>query len=194
LRCQKGKYRRRYGTKIREKQREEAKKQRIDARPEIIEKRCRLGDWEGDTVVGKRGSGSLITNVDRMSGYLIMDYVSKATAEAIKEKSVARFRNLPKRKKHSITYDNGTEFSDYELIERETKMNVYFAYPYHSWERGTNENTNGLIRQFFPKKSSFAAIVENDIKRVMRLLNSRPRKRLGYLTPFEVFIKNMHLT
>lgn len=194
LRNQKGKYRRRYGTKIREKQREEAKKKRIDTRPEIVEKRQRLGDWEGDTVVGKKGTGSLITNVDRKSGYLLIDHVARATAEAVREKTVKRFKRLPKKKRRTMTYDNGTEFSGHELIERWTEMEIYFAYPYHSWERGTNENTNGLIRQFFPKKSSFAEITEESTKKVMRLLNGRPRKRLGYLTPVEVFIRNMHLT
>lgn len=194
LRNTKGKYRRRYGTKIREKQREEAKKKRIDTRPEIIEKRERLGDWEGDTIVGKKGTGSLITNVDRMSGYLLMDYVVRATAESIREKTVKRFTKLPERKRKTMTYDNGTEFADHDSIGRMTRMEIYFAYPYHSWERGTNENTNGLVRQFFPKKSSFAETTENKIRRVMRLLNSRPRKRLDYLTPVEVFMKNMHLT
>lgn len=194
LRCQKGKYRRRYGTKIREKQREEAKKKRIDKRPEIIETRERLGDWEGDTIVGQRGTGSLTTHVDRKSGYALIDYVPQATAEAIKEKTVKRFTKLPKQKKHTITYDNGVEFSEHEIIGRETKTEIYFAYPYHSWERGTNENTNGLIRQFFPKKTSFADITETDTRRVERLLNTRPRKRLAYLTPVEVFRKNMHLT
>lgn len=194
LRCQKGKYRRRYGTKIREKQREEAKKTRIDRRPKVIERRERLGDWEGDTIIGQRGTGSLATHVDRKSGYTFIDYVARANAEAIRETVVKRFTKLPKQKKHTITYDNGTEFSEHEMIGRETKIDIYFAYPYHSWERGTNENTNGLIRQFFPKKSSFADITNTDTRRAERLLNTRPRKRLMYLTPVEVFRKNMHLT
>lgn len=193
LRCRKGKYRRRYGTRIRIQQREVAKKTRIDQRPEIIERRERLGDWEGDTIMGARGTGSLVTYVDRKSGYALIDCVVRATAEAIREKTAARFKRLPKQKKCTITYDNGTEFSEHELIQRETKMNVYFAYPYHSWERGTNENTNGLVRQFFPKKSSFKNITRKDTQRVERLLNARPRKRLTYLTPTEVFRENMHL-
>lgn len=193
LRCRKGKYRRRYGTKKREKHREEGKKKRIDKRPEMIEKRERVGDWEGDTVVGKRGTGSLITHVERKSGYAIIDHVIRATAEAIREKTKERFEKIPKGKRKSITYDNGREFEAYEMIERETQMEIYFAYPYHSWERGTNENTNGLIRQFFPKKTPFTDITGRDTRRVERLLNTRPRKRLGYLTPVEVFRKNMHL-
>ena len=99
---------------------------------------------------------------------------------------------MPK-KRHTITYDNGSEFADHEMIERKAKATIYFAYPYHSWERGTNENTNGLLRQFFPKKSLFEGITQNRLKRVTKLINHRPRKRLGYLTPHEVFIENMHL-
>ena len=194
LRCKKGKYRRRYGTKKRDKQREEAKKTRIDKRPEIIEKRERLGDWEGDTIVGAKGTGSLITHVDRKSGYAMIDYVARATAEAIKEKTTKRFEKLPKQKRHTITYDNGSEFAEHELIGRKTNTDIYFAYPYHSWERGTNENTNGLIRQFFVKKSSFADTALKDTRRIERLINTRPRKRLAYLTPVEVFKNNMHLT
>lgn len=194
LRCQKGKYRRRYGTRIREKQRAEVKKIRIDKRPDVVEKRERVGDFEGDTIVGSDNSGSLVTHVDRMSGYTLIDYVVQALAETIKEKTVERFARLPKQKRHTITYDNGSEFSRYEMIGRLAKVDIYFAYPYHSWERGTNENTNGLIRQFFLKKSSFVGITEIDTRRVERLLNTRPRKRLNYLTPYEVFVKNMRLT
>ena len=194
LRCQKGKYRRRYGTRIREKQREEEKKRRIDERPKIIEQRERLGDFEGDTVMGRRGTGSLVTHVDRGSGYTLIDHVAHATAEAVKEKAAQRFTKLSKQKKHTITYDNGSEFEAHEMIGRETGMEIYFAYPYHSWERGTNENTNGLIRRFFPKKASFADITEQRAMRAERLLNTRPRKRLAYLTPVEVFRRNMHLT
>jgi len=194
LRCKKGKYRRRYGTKIREKQRELLKKKRIDTRPSIIEERVRLGDFEGDTIVGTRGTGSLVIHVDRTSRYTFIDYVPFATAEAIKEKTVLQFEKLPKQKRHTITYDNGSEFSAFEWIEKLANVDVYFAYPYHSWERGTNENTNGLIRQFFPKKSSFSHITLSDTKRVEHLLNHRPRKLLGFLTPHEVFIYNMRLT
>ena len=96
-------------------------------------------------------------------------------------------KKLPKQKRFSITYDNGTEFSAHEIIERKTKAVVYFANAYHSWERGTNENTNGLIRQFFPKRSSFATVTKEDVEKVEKLLNRRPRKRLNYLTPYEAF-------
>lgn len=193
LRCQKGKYKKRYGTKKRGRAREEAKKKRIDTRPEVIDKRERLGDFEGDTIVGSGRKERILTHVDRKSGYLLADLLKKALAEAVKDKAAGRFRYLPKAKKHTVTYDNGHEFSAYELIERETGMDVYFAYPYHSWERGTNENTNGLLRQFFPKKSSFSEVTQEDLEKVVNLINHRPRKRLGYLTPHEVFIKNCTL-
>jgi len=150
LLCRKGKYRRRYGTRIREKQRELGKKVRIDMRPTVIEKRGWLGDFEGDTIVGARGTGSLVTHVDSKSRYTIIDYVPRGTAEAIKKKVIARFKKIPKQKRHTITYDNGSEFARFETIGRKTNTEIYFAYPYNSLERVTNENTNGLIRQFFP--------------------------------------------
>lgn len=190
LRCQKGKYRRRYGTRIREKHREEQKKRRIDQRPDIINQRERIGDWEGDTVRGNGNSGHIITYVERKSGYLVAGKVAHATAENINVFTVKTFKKMRKDKRLSITYDNGSEFSGYDIIEKHTGMIAYFAWPYHSWERGTNENTNGLLRQFFPKKSRFDSITQEQLDKVARLINNRPRKRLNYLTPYEVFKKN----
>jgi transposase, IS30 family len=190
LRCQKGKYKRRYGTRIREKQREELKKRRIDVRPEIINLRQRIGDWEGDTVKGSGISGHLITYVERKSGYLVAGKAEKATAENINAFTVREFTKIPRGKRLSMTYDNGSEFSGYDTIEQKTGMTAYFAFPYHSWERGTNENTNGLLRQFYPKKSRFDGITQEQLDKVVRLINNRPRKRLNYLTPYEVFRKN----
>lgn len=183
-------YRRRYGTKKREKQRELDKKRWIDARPEIVNNRRRVGDWEGDTVLGKDGgSPRLLTYVERKSGKAVAAKLAGGTgqAERVTAATEARFRHLPKRKRLSLTYDNGVEFSDFERIEKRTGMTVYFAHPYHSWERGTNENTNGLYRQFFPKKHDFTNTSQQDIDRVTRLLNTRPRKRHHYRTPDEVF-------
>lgn len=187
LRCQKGKYRRRYGTRIREKQREALKKRRIDQRPEIVEKRGRIGDWEGDTIVGKERTKQILTHVERKSGLLLADKLEFSTAEETKTKTVERFKTIPKKKKCTLTYDNGTTFAEYEMIEKKTGIEIYFAWPYHSWERGTNENCNGLLRQFFPKKSAFAMITQEAIDEACGLINNRPRKRLGYLTPNEVF-------
>jgi len=188
LRCQKGKYRRRYGTRIREKQREELKKKRIDKRPEAVEKRERIGDWEGDTIVGSDKS-HILTHVERKSGLLLADKLERGTAELTKTKTTERFEKIPKNKKHTITYDNGATFSEYEMTEKEIGIGIYFAFPYHSWERGLNENANGLLRQFFPKKSSFAMITQEQIDEACGLINNRPRKRHGYLTPNKVFAR-----
>jgi transposase, IS30 family len=186
LRCQKGKYRRRYGTRIREKQREALKKRRIDQRPEIVALRQRIGDWEGDTIVGK-DKEQILTHTERKSGLILADKLDEITAVETRKKIRARFKRIPKEKRQTMTYDNGSTFSEHELTEKETGLTIYFAYPYHAWERGCNENANGLLRQFFPKKSNFATITQKEIQKAVRLLNNRPRKRLNYLTPYEVF-------
>jgi len=188
LRQKKGKYRRRHGTKEREKAREEAKKQRIDTRPDIVSTRSRIGDWEGDTIVGGERTQHILTHVDRKSGLLLADKLKNGTAELTRIKTIARFKTIPKNKKYTSTYDNGSTFADYETTAKKTGLDIYFANPYHSWERGTNENTNGLLRQFFPKKSLFATLTQKIIDDVVGLINNRPRKRLGYLTPYEVFM------
>lgn len=191
LRQKKGKYRRRHGTKVRECAREQAKKRRIDTRPAIVELRTEIGHWEGDTIKGKEKITAIATHVERVSGYAIADKLDHATAENLKQKTVRSFARIPKKKKKTETLDNGIEFSEYELMERETGMTIYFAYPYHSWERGSNENFNGLLRQYFPKGTNFATVTQKDVDRAVRELNHRPRKRLNYLTPYEVFIKGM---
>ena len=191
LRQKKGKYLRRHGTKDREYIREQAKKRRIDERPAIVELRTEIGHWEGDTIRGKEKTTAIATNVERVSGYAIADKLGHATAENLKQKTVRSFARIPEEKKKTETLDNGVEFSEYELMERETGMTIYFAYPYHSWERGTNENFNGLLRQYFPKGTPFATITQKDVSRAIRELNHRPRKRLNYLTPHEVFVKGM---
>jgi IS30 family transposase len=187
LRCRKGKYRRRYGTRIREKRRGEAKKKRIDTRPAIIEKRSRIGDWEGDTIVGAEKTKHILTHVERKSGLLAADKVDRVTAEHVRKITTKRFKKIPKRKRHTITYDNGVTFEEHETLERDLDVDVYFAYPYHSWERGTNENANGLLRQFIPKGSTFQNITQQKIDRYVKLINTRPRKRHGYRTPQEIY-------
>ncbi len=171
------------------KVREEAKKKRIDARPAIVDNRERMGDWEGDTIVGGERNTGIITHAERKSGYLLGDLYKKKNSELIKEKIIERFKKIPNDKRYTITYDNGTEFSEYELIERKTKMQIYFANPYHSWERGSNENANGLLRQFFPKKTLFATLTQKTVDKAIILINHRPRKRLNYLTPHEIFME-----
>lgn len=183
----KRRYRRRNGTKQREIRREEAKKRRIDTRPKEIEKRKELGHWEGDTIVGKEPAHRILTHVERKSRFTAADKIERATAETVYRASVKRLKRFPKRKRQTSTYDNGSEFAAHEKTERDANITIYFAYPYHSWERGMNENTNGLLREFFPKGSSFKAVTQRDLDRAVRFLNTRPRKCLKYLTPEEVF-------
>lgn len=185
----KGKYRRKRGTKQREKAREEAKIKRIDTRPAVVEERSRIGDFEGDTVVGRNTADRLVTGVDRLSGYGMIDMVMAVTAEKIHTILRQRFRRMPKEKRRTYTYDNGIEIGKEDAdLESKIGMEVFRAYPYHSWERGSNENYNGLVRDFFPKGTDFATVLVSDVKRVEYNLNHRPRKRLGYLTPHEVFV------
>jgi transposase, IS30 family len=187
LRYNKGKYRRRHGTRQRQKEYEAMKKNRIDTRPQEVETRQRIGDWEGDTIVGGEKSIHILTHVDRRSGYLMADKLEQATALETQLKTLARFRLLPSEKKHSLTYDNGVQFSLHQGTEQKSGIPIFFAYPYHSWERGTNENTNGLLRQYYPKGSHFDHITQPQLDQTVKLINNRPRKRLNYLTPYEVF-------
>jgi len=186
LRSRKGKWRRKHGTAARERWREHQKKRWIDDRPTVVDTRSRFGDWEGDTVVGTDRKSAILTHVERKSGYVFLDKLERATAQAVREKTTLRFNRLPRAKRQTITYDNGTEFAAHEFIERETKATVYFAHPYSSWERGCNENLNGLLRQYFPKKTSLKEVTQKQLDRVAWLLNTRPRKRLNWLTPAQM--------
>lgn len=188
----KGKYRRKRGTKQREESRDEAKIKRIDTRPAVVETRERIGDWEGDTIIGSDKLKRLATNVERMSGYGLMNKLATVSMITMHDTLEKRFRAIPKKKRHTYTYDNGTELGkDDDALERKIGMSVYRAYPYHSWERGSNENWNGLVRDFYPKGTDFATITDAQVRRVERNLNHRPRKRLNYLTPHEVFVLGM---
>jgi len=189
LRSQKGKYRRRRGTKTREKEREQKKKRRIDERPNIVERRGRLGDFEGDTLMGRDKRVRIVSFVDRRSGYLIAFLLPKMNAELLTFLALKHFRYIPKKKRKTITLDNGTEFSDWERLEKKSGMTIYFAYPYHAWERGTNENTNGLLRQYFPKSLDFNVITSTELAYAVRRLNNRERKRLKFKSPRHVFLK-----
>ena len=159
LRRQKNKYRRKRGTKARMKLNQASKIRRIGERPLIVESRARIGDWEGDTVVGKEKKQRILTYVERKSGFGMADKLNVVTAEIVHKKTAARFRALRPKKRLTLTRDNGPEFGDYDQdLEEQTRMLVYRATPYHSYERGTNENWNGLLRQFFPKGTFFATI------------------------------------
>lgn len=162
----------------------------IDKRPKIIEKRTILGHWESDTVVGKKKALNkkvIITNVERKSWYLIADIVENSTAKCVSESIINDFNNIPKYKRRTITFDNWREFAYHYDIERETKMTTYFAHPYSPWQRWTNENTNWLLRQFLPKWTDFSYLTKEELQKYVILLNNRPRERLWFLTPNEVF-------
>jgi IS30 family transposase len=189
LRSKKGKYRRKHGTKIRERARERAKKRRIDERPAVTERRGRLGDWEGDTVQGRDKRVRIVTFVDRRSGYLIAYLLPKMRAELLTSLALKHFRYIPKAKRTTFTLDNGPEFADWERLEKKSGATVYFAYPYHFWERGSNENTNGLLRQYFPRSLDFNLITPRELAHVVKRLNDRPRKRLGFKSPRDVFLR-----
>ena len=190
LRSSKGKYRRRRGAKTREDARGAAKKRRIDERPAIVEHRSRIGDWEGDTMLGRDKRVRIVTFVDRRSGYLIAYLLPKMRADLLASLAITRFKCMPKKKRITLTLDNGVEFSAWEQIEEKTGMTIYFAYPYHAWKRGSNENTNGLLRQYFPKTLDFNLITAKELTHVVRLLNDRPRKRLKFKSPRQIFQKD----
>lgn len=158
----------------------------IDQRPLFINQRRRIGDWEGDSIVSINHKPGLNTLVERKTGLVLMSKLSDNTGAATARVVTQRFEALPTRIRRTLTLDNGPENSQWKYIEKAAGLRCFFAHPYHSWERGTNENTNGLIREYFPKRTNFVMIPDEEIIRVEHLLNSRPRKRLGYRTPLEV--------
>lgn len=182
------KYRNRRQEKVYQKYQLDGRRM-IDCRPEYIEHRKQVWHWEWDTIIGKRWVGKevIATNVERKSGYLLARVCQDKWSQQMYEKTVDMFRDIPQRKKKTNTYDNGREFALHRRIEWKTGIAIYFAHTYCSWERWTNENTNGLLRQYYPKWSSFSSITEDQLQQTVKKLNSRPRKRLNYKTPEEVF-------
>jgi len=181
---------RRKGKKYQHKRKEKYQinnRRMIDERPEEVELREIMGHWEGDTIIGKNHKQAIVTNVERKSGLLLAQKIPRKTAENVADVTKEMFDKIPDELKISMTYDNGREFAWHKIIETENKMTVYFAHPYSSYERGSNENTNGLVRQFIPKKTDFNTVSEKDLAKYVDLINNRPRKRLGWKTPLEVF-------
>ena len=164
----------------------------IDDRPKIIEKRKRIGDWEGDSVESKDHKPGINTLVDRKTGYVFITKLKAKTGSATVSAVASRVSELPQHLRRTLTLDNGPENRDWQSMQQATGMDVYFAHPYHSWERGTNENTNGLIREYFPKKTDFDMITDEEISEVEYALNTRPRKRLNWKTPLEIFSVALH--
>ena len=161
----------------------------ISKRPAGAENRTRFGHWESDTVLGMRKTGCFGTHVERKSGYLVAFRINDRQDKAFNIATIKAFSAIPDKLKKSFTVDNGKEFAAHKELSEETGMNVYFCDPYSPWQRGTNENTNGLLRQFFPKGTSFADVTDEDLQHFVDMINNRPRKRLNFLTPFEVLKK-----
>lgn len=184
LRCQKQR-RKRYGSYNRRGQLID--RVSIDKRPSIVDQRQRIGDWELDTIIGKGHQQAIVSLTERKSRYTLIRKVKRKTAESVSKAIIHLLKPLSPHVK-TLTSDNGKEFSDHKVIAQALNADCYFAHPYASWERGLNENTNGLIRQYFPKSKDFTTITQKQINHVMDKLNNPPRKCLGIKTPNQVLL------
>jgi len=158
----------------------------IEQRPAIVNQRTRVGDWEGDTFFGRLRNGCLATLVERSTGFLAAALMPNACASSLNLAVLESLRPVPKALVHTLTVDNGKEFAGFKSLETQLEMHVYFAHPYSAWERAINENTNGLLRQYFPKKTNLSTITQQQLQDALQCLNDRPRKRLLYRTPREL--------
>jgi transposase, IS30 family len=161
-------------------------RQDIDLRPKIVEERNRFGDLELDTIVGKDHQGGLVSINDRMTGLIKIRKITAKDAPQVEEKIIESLTEW-KPILHTLTSDNGKEFANHKSISTTLNVDFYFAKPHHPWERGSNENCNRLVRQFFPKGTDFTYVTEDDVKKVENIINNRPRKRHGFLSPIQVF-------
>jgi len=183
LRCQK-KRRKRYGKYDRRGKLPNCRS--IEERPGVVHTRKRLGDWEVDTIIGRKHKQAMVTLTERKSRFTFVGKIKRRTAHLVR-KQVCKLLLPVKDKVHTLTSDHGKEFADHEQIAQTLNLKFYFAHPYAAWERGTNENTNGLLRQYFSKKCDFQSVSNQAIQQALSRLNSRPRKTLRFKTPFEVF-------
>lgn len=187
LRHKRSKYRRRHGiTERRNKRRAIFDRRCIDTRPEVINTRERVWDWEWDLVEWKKWSGYILTLVDRRTGYLQAAKLDTKKSWEAKHAITHQLSKLQGRRRLSITFDRWKEFMEYEYIEKQLGISTFFCHPYHSWEKWTNENTNWLLREYFPKWSDFSTLSQDDVDRAVKDLNNRPRKRHNYATPVEM--------
>lgn len=159
----------------------------IEKRPQVVEKRTRLGDWEGDSVFGKNSSCSLLTQLERKSRYLIAKKVEDRSADTMQMAIRDAFRKVPHAARHTMTLDNGGEFAQCPQMEKALGFKVYYADPYAAWQRRANENANGLLRRYFPKGTDFREVTDEQLASVVQQINHRPRKCLNFQTPHEVF-------
>ena len=188
LRCQKQKRKRYAGGRDRRGQ--IPNRRPLSERPLQIEARKQVGHWECDTVIGANHKGAVVTMVERKSGYAVMAKVSNKTSELVSSAIVDKLQPLAVRVK-TLTFDNGKEFAGHVYIDEQLKSTAYFARPFASWERGSNENLNGLLRQYVPKKRAMSTVTDEEIRMIQNRLNNRPRKRLGFKTPAEVFHQSL---
>jgi len=159
----------------------------IDERPDVVDQKMRIGDWEGDTVIGKNHKGVLLTLVERKTLYTLIVPLKSKSAGSLAAAAIAALKSF-KDQVHTLTFDNGKEFAEHQAMAKALDVQVYFAHPYSSWERGINENINGLIRQYFPKGTDLSDITLQQAQKVMDRLNNRPRKTRGGKTPNELFL------
>ncbi|HAU0368126.1 TPA: IS30 family transposase [Legionella pneumophila] len=190
LRHQHKKYRKRYGSP----KRQGAIRNRrfINERPSIVDKKQRIGDWEIDTIIGKNHKQAIVSIVERKSKFTLLKKVNKKTAANVTQATIDALKGHRK-PVLTITADNGSEFAYHEQISKQLEAEFYFAHPYSSWERGLNENTNGLVRQYVAKSSSLVSVTDSTLLVIMNKLNSRPRKSLNYFTPNEIIKGNLEM-
>jgi len=165
---------------------------RIEGRPAIVAARRRYGDWEGDTIVGRGRHGGLLSLVERKSGFTLLARVRNRRAATVRCATEEKLGTMPDTLLHTMTFDNGKEFAEHQRLSAATGLAIYFAQPYAAWQRGTNENTNGLVRQYVPKGTDLKATSHRAVAAIQSSLNDRPRKRLGYRTPREVLQQHLN--
>jgi len=162
----------------------------IEERPAIADTKTEIGHWESDTMIGGNHHGVIVTHVDKASKFLVAGLGKNKTSSEINKVTIDLFSQISNERLKTMTFDNGKEFSGHEELSQRLKLSCYFANPYHSWERGLNEHTNGLLRQFFPKQTNFRIVKSETLEEAVMLINKRPRKSLDYKTPFEVFYED----
>ena len=163
----------------------------ICERPRHIEERRQIGHWEGDTLIGKSHKHAIVSLVERKSGYAVLAKVENKTADLVSTAIIKRLMPISERVQ-TLTFDNGKEFANHASIDKALGSTTYFADPYSSWQRGSNENLNGLIRQYIPKSRPLSTVTDDELAKIEMLLNTRPRKRLGYKTPIEIFTSQLN--
>lgn len=164
----------------------------IDKRPDIVNKKERIGDWEGDTIVSKGKKSFIATFTERKTCYLVARKLENLKSNLFNYETIQGLQDFPKEYLKTITFDNGVEMSKTKIISSFLGLNIYYAFPFHPWERGLNEYTNRLLRQFYPKKYDFSNITQTEIDKVVKMINNRPRKKLNYLSPYEVMFNKKY--